>query len=414
MKKELVILTGVGFSFTKANASTNLTINIAKAYESLGYRTLIIPQNPSFSRNEKRSGRFDDIEYEYPLKKKNLFDGYSGIKRSINYRIGIFVNSVITSLRIFKDRKIISHVFSETLRPSNIFIIGIACRLAGVKFVYHMVEEPWTLQRFSDMAWWRLLWKNIESFTSCLFLYTISLRLPNYIACISEELITLLDKLKLNKEKLLYLPSVKFNNLNVRKTGTSTINITKHSIPRIVYSGQISQSKESFSKVFDALKIVNAQSEKVEFHIYGGGNQDAIESLKSKIISMDVAGFVFYHGFVSREELKAAQESAVLCVLLKRDIPFNRYNFPTKLLDYLAAKKPILLSNLPLHTKLFTNRENALIVDPESAEAIAEALIWSIENPLELNKFGIKSSELLEVNLDAKKNIQELITKIET
>jgi glycosyltransferase involved in cell wall biosynthesis len=413
--KKLVLLTGVGFDFNKGNASTNLTIQIGKAYESLGYDTLIVPQNPSYVPAEKRSGSFDGIKYEYPLQKKNLFSGYSGIKKSLNYRLGLLVNSLVTAKKIWCVRHEISHVFSESLRPSNIFILGVACRISDVKFIYHMVEEPWTLQRYDDMASWRLVLKSIEAIFACIFLYSICLRLPNYIACISDELSVLLKKLGFNENKLPYLPSVRFNETSINEHHIEDIQdnvLTANSVPRIVYSGQISQTKESFIPVFDALNTINSHAKKVEFHIYGGGNSEAIESLKSVITTKGVSDYVFYHGFVDRQELVNAQNSALLCLLLKRDVPFNRYNFPTKMLDYLVARKAILLSNLPLHKKLFSHKVDAIIVDPESAQEIKEGILWALANPEKLRVIGQTAFVNLFNKLDASFNIKRILTLV--
>ncbi|MFT6834994.1 MAG: glycosyltransferase involved in cell wall biosynthesis [Francisellaceae bacterium] len=412
--KKLVLLTGVGFDFIKGNATTNLTVNIGKAYEGLGYDTIIVPQNPSYVSEEKQSGSFDGIKYEFPLQKKNLFSGYRGIKRSLNYRLGILVNSLVTAKKIWRCRHSLSHVFSETLRPSNIFIIGLACRISGVKFVYHMVEEPWTLQRYSDMASWRLVFKSIESILGCIFLYSICLRLPNYIACISNDLSVLLRKLRYNKDKLIYLPSVRFNGPIINEHQMEYMPdspLVKNSVPRIVYSGQISQTKESFIPVFDALKNINSQTKKVEFHIYGGGNSEAIESLKKTLNTRNVSEYVFYHGFVDRQELVNAQNSAMLCLLLKRDVPFNRFNFPTKLLDYLVARKAILLSDLPLHETLFTHKVDSIMVDPESVDEIEKALLWALDNIEELIKFGESGTIKLYEQFDATKNVKRLLCK---
>ena len=83
------------------------------------------------------------------MQKKNLFSSDRGIKRSLNYRLGILVNSFVTAKKIWSDRHIISHIFSQTLRPSNIFIIGLACRISqcrggiGKIFVGEKVFVPY-------------------------------------------------------------------------------------------------------------------------------------------------------------------------------------------------------------------------------------------------------------------------------
>jgi glycosyltransferase involved in cell wall biosynthesis len=42
---------------------------------------------------------------------------------------------------------------------------------------------------------------------------------------------------------------------------------------------------------------------------------------------------------------------------------------PLKVFEYMAAKKPIILSNLPVFNGIFTDGENALLASPESVNS---------------------------------------------
>lgn len=412
--KNLVIVTGVSFEFVKGNASTNLAINVGKAYENLGYEPLIIPQNPSYNDIELRQGVFEGLNYRYPLRKKNLFSKKSRVTTSLNYRLGIIVNSIVTGVYIWKNRKYISHIFSQTLRPINIFILGMFCRISGVKFVYHMVEEPWTLLKYADMPIKRKFLQILQQAIPTFLLYFFILRLPNNVTCITNELIGLLRKFGYRKKTLSYLPSVRYNESSdvMVDNRTNDDNSQIHNIPRIIYTGQISQTKESFDKVFDAVQSINSETKKIEFYIYGGGEALAVESFKAYLKQRKLGDQVVFKGFVSRKELQEAQEKAFLCVLMKRNITFNRYNFPTKLLDYLNVRKPILISNLPVHEGLFTNKLDAIIVNPDSSKQIEEALLWALDNPEELKKIGDKAYNNVMQKLDAKQNMERLLKEV--
>jgi glycosyltransferase involved in cell wall biosynthesis len=103
----------------------------------------------------------------------------------------------------------------------------------------------------------------------------------------------------------------------------------------------------------------------------------------------------------------------MLFLLLKRDVPFNRFNFPTKLLDYLVARKAILLSDLPLHKTLFTHKVDSIMVDPESVDEIEKALLWALDNTEELINFGESGTIKLYEQFDATKNVKRLLSQFE-
>lgn len=409
-----VILTGGSFNFVHGNAPTNLTVEIAKAYQKLGYTPRIIPQNPSFSHEEQSSGLFCGVPYAYPLKDKNIFTGYSGWRKSLNYRLGVLLNPVLTGFCIWKNRKNLSHVFSEDLRPATLLILVVACRFSRIRFIYHLVEEPWNLEIYKDTSGWLQFSRMVQRALPIFCLYLVVLRMASVVACITDELISLLERWGYSNRKLFYLPSVRNIDESDNDTWRGRRDVptgkgNDSTTPYIMYSGQISSTKEAFEPSMKALKQVNKDKIRIRLQIYGGGDPLAIERLKRMVVKLDVAEYVRFFGFVSREELLMAQQTAMLCLLLKRDVPFNRFNFPTKLIDYLCAGKAVLMSNLPLHQRYFTDKIDSLMVDPESVDEIQHALEWALEHPKEISILGQKASLKLQKHFRADINIQRLL-----
>ncbi|SDP70881.1 glycosyltransferase [Desulforhopalus singaporensis] len=414
LKYNSVVITGGGFGFVDGNASSNLSVEFALAYKELGFSPIIIPQNPSLSDQEASYGSYRGIEYSYPLKRKNIVAGYGGWRNSVNYRLGVLINPLLTGWFIWRRRKTISHVFSQTLRPTTLAILGVACRFSGLPLVYHLVEEPWSLTAQADLTGWRRLLRALQVLPPVIFLYALVLRfLVTKVACITDQLMELLRRLGYSRYQLLYLPNVRYlageNSVEVNPEMPKSYDDPFFNLPYLLYSGQVSAGKESFRPLFEALRKLNADGGRVALRIYGGGHPDAVSRVCKLIEEADVHRWVRYFGFVDRNTLAEAQRNAFLCLLLKRDVAFNRYNFPTKLMDYLVNKKPVLMSNLELHNKYFTNKFDALIVCPDSVDEIHDALMWSLLKPEQLNIIGNRGGEILRKEFCAVNHVRELL-----
>ena len=59
---------------------------------------------------------------------------------------------------------------------------------------------------------------------------------------------------------------------------------------------------------------------------------------------------------------------------------FKKYTSPLKLFEYMASKRPIIASDLPSIREIL-NTENAILVKPGSAKALANAIKFALENP---------------------------------
>ncbi len=64
---------------------------------------------------------------------------------------------------------------------------------------------------------------------------------------------------------------------------------------------------------------------------------------------------------------------------------------PYSLLEAMACERPIICSNLPVNRELFTDGEDAILIDPYNQESIVNALILLIEHPAIKVKFAHNS-----------------------
>jgi glycosyltransferase involved in cell wall biosynthesis len=122
-------------------------------------------------------------------------------------------------------------------------------------------------------------------------------------------------------------------------------------------------------EVIEKLSLV---SKSVGFHIVGGTNED-IKYWKEKIKSHNV----YFYGFMNQNEIKKYVNSADICLLPNQKIVLthgneskiniSEYTSPLKMFEYMAAKKAIISSDLPVLREIL-NENNSVLVDCNDIE----------------------------------------------
>lgn len=133
---------------------------------------------------------------------------------------------------------------------------------------------------------------------------------------------------------------------------------------KVGYVGSLYQGKgvEVIASIFDKV------SDNIEFHIIGGLEKD-ISLWKKKINSKNV----FFYGFISQKDISMYINSLDICLLPNQKVVLtygannkmtniSEFTSPLKMFEYMAHKKPIICSNLPV-LKEVLNDDNALLVD---------------------------------------------------
>jgi glycosyltransferase involved in cell wall biosynthesis len=110
-----------------------------------------------------------------------------------------------------------------------------------------------------------------------------------------------------------------------------------------------------------------------DFHLVGG-NENDISFWKEK--SLDQIN-IFFHGFVSPKDAVCFRLAFDVCLAPYQKIVTVSghqgntvaWMSPLKVFEYMAAKKPIILSNLPVFNGIFTDGEDVLLAYPESVNS---------------------------------------------
>lgn len=119
-----------------------------------------------------------------------------------------------------------------------------------------------------------------------------------------------------------------------------------------------------------AWQRVESRVENVCLVIAGTGAPDLLEEIRAQIVELGLQRVKLHFRFITSEELVALYRAADIVVY-----PYRAITTSGALATGLALGKAIVATDLPVFRELLTNRENALLVDPQDSEGLATALI---------------------------------------
>jgi glycosyltransferase involved in cell wall biosynthesis len=109
----------------------------------------------------------------------------------------------------------------------------------------------------------------------------------------------------------------------------------------------------------------------------------------------ELAGWskVIYRGIIGRQDVARLLGSARAGLVLFQPMPNHVDAQPNKMFEYMSAGLPVIASDFPLWREIVAGAGCGLLVDPCDSHAIADALRWVLEHPLEAEAMGKKGQE---------------------
>ncbi|HXZ36210.1 MAG TPA: glycosyltransferase [Thermodesulfobacteriota bacterium] len=157
---------------------------------------------------------------------------------------------------------------------------------------------------------------------------------------------------------------------------------------KIIYVGQLYPWKGAGTLV-EAMQYLATG----ELHLVGG-SEERVQELKEKAEQLGVGKRVWFHGQVSPQEVKNHLAEAAVAVLpLPKDLISASFTSPLKLFEYMAARLPIVASDLPSTREVLSPGVNALLVPPNDPQALGEGIQRLLEDRSRAEGLGQKAYE---------------------
>jgi len=127
------------------------------------------------------------------------------------------------------------------------------------------------------------------------------------------------------------------------------------------------------------------QHEKSSLTVIGAVDDPALREAFAPAVSL---GSVSLAGWLARPEAMARLRRARVGILLYQPVQHHLISLPNKLFEYMAAGIPVIASDFPQWREILEEVECGVIVDPEDANAVAEAIDWLYSHPDEAEAMG--------------------------
>ena len=95
-----------------------------------------------------------------------------------------------------------------------------------------------------------------------------------------------------------------------------------------------------------------------------------IPALKNYARNLGILEDISFTGLVSHKQMPDLLNSCQILALIRPNGIFAEAGFPTKLSEYFACKKPVLITSVGDIPRYFENEEHVVLAEPEKIESI--------------------------------------------
>jgi glycosyltransferase involved in cell wall biosynthesis len=167
-------------------------------------------------------------------------------------------------------------------------------------------------------------------------------------------------------------------------------------VPYIFHAGTLFEQKDGILGMIEAFgKAVKQLPMSIRF--VSTGNIDKSphnEEINRLMKQYQLDDKLFFTGYLSDSKLRDYLSKASLVIIYKYNTQQNNYCFSTKLGEYLAAAKPVIITNVGEAMNWLNNAESAYVVEPEDTDVLAESIIRVFTKPEEARKIGIEGQKV--------------------
>jgi len=165
-----------------------------------------------------------------------------------------------------------------------------------------------------------------------------------------------------------------------------------HARPFIVYTGKLYPGMRELEYLLDAAKNLPD----CEF-LMTGGQPPAVRSIQAEIAIRGIQNVALIGFLQGAEETRLYQQAADILVSYYsiHDHPFARHNLPNKLAEYMTTGNPVIVADFPAVRDLATG-ENAVLVAPDDADALIEALRNLLRDPRRGSRLGARAQTVVQ------------------
>jgi glycosyltransferase involved in cell wall biosynthesis len=394
-----VIVYGPGGGFPNGPASTSRTLLYALGLQEAGARVTVLCPGPSEYPdlgvlNHEVKGNRDGVEFEYAcgttVRHRHVIGQYllvfKGMWTAARRCLSLDRAQGVDAIILYSDRSLF------------ILFFWIVARLCRARYVYERCEEPF-YRAVHSRSWY---------LASLLHTYTLY-RLFDAAFVISDHLWRYMRRRMRPGAELLKVPIL----VDVRQFSSlppSPLKLDRY----LAYCGSLLEEKDGVRSLLDAFAAVSSEFPDLALVLIGDSiRASRIPAYRHYAEQLGVAERVVFTGMVARSELPAHLAHASILVLARPTSRQSEAGFPTKLGEYLATGKPVLVTRTGEIASYLTDGLDVFFAPPNDVAAFAERLRYILLHAEEAAAVGLRGREAALRHFDYRENGRRIRTFLE-
>jgi glycosyltransferase involved in cell wall biosynthesis len=249
-------------------------------------------------------------------------------------------------------------IIQASSKSSMIPLIYFLSRILGIKYLLENSEYPWFL----------LKKKRSNIFYKILYLHVYYKLFDGFIP-MTKKLVSYHKKYARRGAVFFHMPMTVDEHRFVCNVKSENW---------ITYVGYLSYYKDGVEDLLEAFFIIAPQFPDWKLVLVGDTSRDSL--IIEKVKSAGLMSRVVLKGNVHRDEVPHILCSSKILVLARPDNLQSEGGFPTKLGEYLATRRLVVITNVGEISDYLVNGESALISPPGDIRAFASSLSYAILN----------------------------------
>jgi len=277
------------------------------------------------------------------------------------------------AIKIFLKKRF--HVIHGCNPPDLIFMVAVAFKLFGVKYVFdhHDINPELYIAKFGRKdLFYRLM----------VLLERLTFKTADFSIATNESYKAIaIGRGGMDADKVQVVRSGP--KLDRLKIGPGDPACRKGRRYLVGYLGTMGE-QEGIDLLLQSIKTIVSRRQDIQFAIVGGGT--SLESLQALSLQMGLSDYVDFYGRVPDEVMVSILNGADVCVNPDKYSELNDLSTMNKIMEYMALKKPVV--QFDLKEGRVSARHASLYVSHDDTEEFADKVEWLIDRPEERQRMG--------------------------
>ncbi len=272
-------------------------------------------------------------------------------------------------------------------------LIVIACKIRSIPVAVEINEKPYSIHGGSRRDYFLKFIEPFHEFCLTRVLYPL---IDGFIV-ISENLANDLNRYRKLDATVCKVPILVDYEYYQHTTGMPDCNA-----PYLLHSASFNNNKDGMINVLKAFAIVVNEEHK-DLYLYMTSDIAPIKikkQMKEILREGKLENRVAFLGDLDEQTLLAYQQHCCMLVLNKVNSEQNRYNFATKLGEYLAIGIPVITTPIGEVTNYLKGGISCLYVNPEDPSEIADSIIQLLNDDEFAAKIALEGKSIARNEFD--------------